>query len=266
MNKLFTFKALAASIAFFAFSGNGFAQAPVSLESALGNAPGIQNEAQGAFAFDAVREIGLTYGMRGGMAWENRRIGEILEKHAARLDQIYNFQPLMLKESVVPPVMVQTTETYDQKNPDHVVVADIVYRIERPERFRYTPPNWREYLLRSDQFNPSETGGWVPRNEDERKAWEKAVREGWQLGMDQAHQMLEANFSRLSRDLEGMILYRKLLARNMTSMPVISSSELGVTGNGREMNINERVLRIEVPSIMNPDPYTWRTSETPRDR
>ncbi len=266
MNKPFTFKNLAASMAFFALSGSVFAQSDVSLEAALGHAPGIQNEAQGAFAFDAVREIGMTYGMRGGLAWENRRIGEMLERHAARLDRIYNFQPLMLKESVAPPVMVQTTETYDQKNPDHVVVADAVYKIERPERFRYTPPNWREYLLRSDQFNPAETGGWTPRTEAERAAWEKAVREGWQVGITQAHEMLEANFARLSRDLEGMILYRKLVARNMTTVPVVSSSEMGVTGNDRELNINERVLRIESPARMKHDPFEWRTSTTPRDR
>lgn len=266
MKKMFTIKKLAASLAFFALSVSASAQSAVSLETALGHAPGVQNEAQAEFAFDAVREIGLTYGMRGGLAWENRRIGVLLERHATRLDHIYNFQPLMIKESVAPPVMVQSTETYDQKNPDHVVVADVVYKIERPERFRYTPPNWREYLLRSDQFNPSETGGWTPRSEAERVAWERAVREGWMRGIEQAHEMLEANFARLSRDLEGMILYRKLVARNMTTTPVISSSELGVTGNERELNINERVLRIESPARMNHDPFEWRTSTTPRDR
>ena len=78
--------------------------------------------------------------------------------------------------------------------------------------------------------------------------------------------MLEANFARLSRDLEGMILYRKLVARNMTTVPVVSSSEMGVTGNDRELNINERVLRIESPARMNHDPFEWRTSTTPRDR
>lgn len=231
------------------------------LSDLLREGPRVQEDDSANFSFHAVREIGFAYGARAGLAWESRNIASELEGRESSLDRIFNFQPLMLRGGIVPPVLVMTTETYDQKNPEHVVIADAVYRIERPARFRSNPPDWREYLIRSSDSAPAGHGGWEPRTSAELKQWKQSVEEGWNSGVQQAREIFEINLSRLSRDLTGMIRYRQLLARNMVTEPVLSRSELGVTGNDEELNINEAVLVIRDRSRMQHDPMQWRSAQ-----
>lgn len=231
---------------------------PPSLEAALQSSPEAIAQGDDALAFTAIRDMGLTYGMRGGLAWENARISRHLETRSVQLDRVFNFQPLIMAGGTVPPVLVEVRDTFDRKGAEHVVLADIVYRIERGAELRSGPPNWRDYLIRSDAFNARDTGGWTPRNDAEQTAWKRAVEEGWALGIEQAREIFEANVSRLSRDLKGMILYRQLYARNMVSEPVVSKSALGVTGSDIEMNVNEQILLIEERTKMNRDPSAWR--------
>jgi defect-in-organelle-trafficking protein DotC len=47
-----------------------------------------------------------------------------------------------------------------------------------------------------------------------------------------------------------MLLYRKLLTQRMISPPFVARTELGVTGDGSDMRINDQVLRIvELPKL-----------------
>ena len=73
---------------------------------------------------------------------------------------------------------------------------------------------------------------------------------GWQKGIEQGYTIFQQNLARLKRDYRGMILYRKLLQEKMISAPFVSRTELGVTGNGSNMRINDQVLRIvELPKL-----------------
>lgn len=244
----------------------GEAKSAASLDQVMALSPGVVSDGGDSFAFSAIRDMGLAYGMRGGLAWESERINKKVEASSERLDRIFNFQPLMMPNSVVPPVLVQANDTFNQEASDHVTLADVVYRIEKPARLSSMAPTWREYLIRADDFNPSDVGGWAPRNEDEQKAWTRAVEEGWELGVTQAQEIFEANLSRLSRDLKGMILYRSLYARNMVTEPVVSRSDLGVTGGDDEMNVNETVLVIREKTRLQKNPEEWLTSTGIRHR
>ena len=73
----------------------------------------------------------------------------------------------------------------------------------------------------------------------------------------QADQIFSSNLARLQRDYEGIILYRKLLAQNMLSRPYVSQADLGVTGGGDDMRINDRVLRITAISQLQPNIKQW---------
>ena len=57
-----------------------------------------------------------------------------------------------------------------------------------------------------------------------------------------------------------MILYRKLLAMNMVSPPYVSNTELGVTGDGDEIRIDDRVLRITALPALNINSNEWRAA------
>lgn len=253
--KTLVFALAAVSLPVFATSSSQ----PLPVNELIERAPEIAPEGDTkAFAFDAIREIGLAYGIRAGLAWGSRDIAQALDVHAERLDRVFAFQPLMMPGNVVPPVLTHTTQTYDERSTEHVVLADAVYRIERPARFSSTPPNWRDYLLRTPGFNSTDIGGWVPRNSAERQHWERAVKEGWSQGIDQSQEIFEANLSRLTRDLAGMILYRQLYARNMVTEPIVSRSDLGVTGGGNEMNVNEVILHIRERSALQSNPAQWK--------
>ena len=57
-----------------------------------------------------------------------------------------------------------------------------------------------------------------------------------------------------------MIMYRKLLAMNMVSPPFVSHTDLGVTGDGGEIHIDDRVLRITALPALNVNSSEWRAA------
>jgi defect-in-organelle-trafficking protein DotC len=68
--------------------------------------------------------------------------------------------------------------------------------------------------------------------------------------------------ARIKQDLKGMILYRKLLAMNMVSPPFVAQTDLGITGDSNEINIDDRVLRITALPELNPNSKDWRAAVT----
>ena len=49
---------------------------------------------------------------------------------------------------------------------------------------------------------------------------------------------------KLSRDFNGMVLYKRLLAKNMVSPFYVKSKNLGITGNKDHITIDDRTLQI----------------------
>ena len=98
----------------------------------------------------------------------------------------------------------------------------------------------------------------LPRGEDEVKVWNKYLRLGWLNGLDQCYEIFEANMNRLHRDFEGIILYRKLYAQRLVTKPYVSAADLGVTGGGNAMRVNDRILRITATSELDPNSKHWK--------
>ena len=72
--------------------------------------------------------------------------------------------------------------------------------------------------------------------------------------------ILEESVARIKEDFKGMVLYRKLLAMNMVSPPYVSNTDLGVTGDGNEIRIDDRVLRITALPALNVNSNEWRAA------
>lgn len=209
-----------------------------------------------------IRAISLKQTARGlaaqaGLAWRARQIDDILARNAHTLDHIFDFNNLMLDNNVLPPVLVEGRNTLHLNDPDDIRVADETYQIVFPPRFVTAPPTWRDYIwMPYSKPNPPHTT-LLPKNRDERALWNYYVAVGWNDGVHQADEIFLNNLGRLKRDVEGMILYRKLLAENMVSPPYVSKANLGVTGGGNSMNINDRILRITAISALKPNPKVW---------
>lgn len=205
-----------------------------------------------------LEDTAMSLSAQGGLIWESDQINGHLQKDKWYLESLYNFNGMMLSHGVLPPVLEEGDNTLNQDDPNTIRVADKNYKIVAQARFATTPPNWRDYLWMSFPKPDVPSSFLLPRSAEERKIWAKAVREGWSKGVDQADNIFQQNMARLNRDYQGMILYRKLLEEHMISAPYVSRTELGITGDGSDMRVNDQVLRITDLPKLQTDPHDWK--------
>lgn len=198
----------------------------------------------------SLQDTAMSIGAQGGLAWASEQINVRMNQDHKYLDTIFNFNAMVLSHGVIPPVLVEGDFTLNLDDPTTIRVADRTYKIVQQARFATTPPNWREYLWLSYEKPVLPSKVLLPKNDCEAKIWRTGVRTGWEKGIEQAYSIFQQNLARLKRDYNGMILYRKLLQECMISQPFVARTELGVTGNGNDMRINDQVLRIvELPQL-----------------
>lgn len=198
----------------------------------------------------SLQDSAMSIAAQGGLAWASRRINARMEKDTKFLDSIFNFNGMVLSHGVIPPVLEEGDFSLNLADPNTIRVADRTYKIIKQARFATTPPNWREYLWMtySKPHLPDKT--LLPRSQEEKGIWRCAIRAGWEKGIEQAYSIFQQSLATLKRDYRGMILYRKLLQENMISQPFVARTQLGVTGDGSDMRINDQVLRIvELPKL-----------------
>lgn len=212
----------------------------------------------------ALKSVALSFGTQAGYARRTYEIREQVQSRSNVLDRVYDFQGVMLDRNVLPPVLVEFTNTLSLAGEDALRLSDHTYRISSQARFVSAVPSWREYLLTSVV---SSTGAQdltlVPRDENEKRFWEAQVRAGWQAGVQQADQVFAVQLARLDRDFKGMVLYRHLLSLNMVSKPFVAESNMGVTGDGSQIAINDRVLRITALPQLEMRAEEWRAKLVP---
>lgn len=192
----------------------------------------------------SLKDSALSLGAQGSLAWSSQEINAWLDKDKKYLDSIFNFGALMMAHGVMPPVLVAGDASLNLADPNTIRVADRTYKIVEQAHFSTTPPNWREYLWLSYSKPVLPDKTLLPKSAAEQKIWRDGIRDGWQKGIEQAYSIFQQNLARLKRDYNGMLLYRKLLNEKMITAPYVARTELGVTGSGNDMRINDQVLRI----------------------
>jgi defect in organelle trafficking protein DotC len=212
-----------------------------------------------AIRLDALKETALALSAQGALSKRSQEIDTMLEKNRQYLDQIFNFQALVLDHDVLPPVIVEGRQILNLPDDETIRIADQTYRIIVPARFITAAPNWRNYLWLNYSKPEAPDTTLLPRSNqpEELKIWKKHINEGWNHGAEQANGIFAENLARLKRDYQGMALYRKLLNQKMVSAPVVAKTELGVTGGGIELNINDQFKRITEQSGLNPNSDEW---------
>lgn len=192
----------------------------------------------------SLKDTAMSIGAQGGLAYTATEIDVWLEKDKKYLDSIFNFSAMMLEHGVLPPVLETGDNNLNLADADTIRVADRRYRIVQQAKFSTTPPNWRDYLYMNytKPILPDRT--LLPRNTAEHKVWRDGIRAGWDKGIEQGYIIFQQNMARLKRDYRGMMLYRKLLTSKMISAPYVARTEMGVTGDGNDMRINDQILRI----------------------
>ena len=219
----------------------------------LGADSGINN-----IRYQALQETATRIGAQGALAWRARQINNVLTSESQYLDSIFDFNQLLINGDVLPPVLAETSGNINLANSDTIRVSDKTYKILSPSRFVTTPPTWRSYLWMnySKPNRPDIT--LLPKNPAETQVWNAFLKQGWKQGLEQANEIFSANLSRLKQDYLGMVLYRKLLSEHMITSPYVAKANLGVTGNGHEIHVDDRIYRITNHSALIPNSKVWK--------
>jgi len=204
-------------------------------------------DASGARA-RAIIDSGLSVGLKAGMGAQLRVIGGSVERSERDLDTVYDFGRLMIQGRVVPPVITEARDLYNQDGEYTIRLSGALFKIETQARFSSVPPNWRDYL--SFALTPttvdavSMVTGVSPKTGDEERLWKAAVTDGWNQGVGQANLMFKHAMDRMNRDLLGMYRFQTFVVQGKISMPAVASESIPVTRAGQSMAVDETLLRI----------------------
>ncbi len=207
---------------------------------------------------ESVRLAALGFGSRAGLARRGWEIGAMLDRHGARLDAIYRFSELMLREdgfAVLPPVVAETRRAFRLgRAGTRAARADRILRILEPARLVSAAPGWRDWLQRSWPEAAPPASVLFPRDAEETARWQELLAEGWAEGEKLAEDIFAADLDRLNRSFEGVVLWHRLRRAGMIGAPGIEVAEAGASGHERLMRVRAasagiaRAARFELDS------------------
>ncbi|MBT4963097.1 MAG: type IV secretory system conjugative DNA transfer family protein [Francisellaceae bacterium] len=213
-----------------------------------------------------VRDAALAVGARSGLAFRSKQINGTTIKYDTGLTQVFNFNGLVLDDNVLPPVLVESDNNLHLANDVTIRVSDRNFEIIRQAKFVTAAPTWQDYLML--RYNPPEDPdpSIMPKSPGERAIWRQYIQKGWSAGIKQAESIFKENLARLKRDFSGMVRYHSLLSQNMVTPPYVGTIEMGITGDSKQVNVNDRILRITALPELKSDSGAWRTVVIRNDR
>ncbi len=223
------------------------------LEGDLSPGVGIRDE--------AIHEAALAYGSRAGLAYASEQIDTILNQERASLDRTWDIGPLEIVgpsgTKILPPVITERTNVYDQPDDDTVLIADQQFEIVSPARFSPVTPLWQTYLIMPWSRPTKPDYSVYPKTPDERDIWKASVTEGWEAGEEQGVAIFRVNLSRLQRDYVGMLKWSELVSEGKASSPVVAATLQGITGGGDKLTVGQGTVRLTAPAKLLADPANW---------
>ncbi len=214
----------------------------------------------------AVRLAALGFGARAGLARRAWEIGEMLDRHEARLSAIYRFGDLVLREdgfTALPPVVVETRRAFrlDSRAGDgagsEAASAERVLRIVQPARLVSAVPGWRDWLRRSWAAAEPPASVLFPRDGDEEARWRRLLAEGWAEGRALADDIFAADLDRLNRAFTGVVLWHRLHRAGRVTAPTVEIDRAGVSGHERLVRIGAASARIARAARFELDAGRW---------
>lgn len=237
-------------------------QAPMTLFEAqeidFGNAPASAVNVRE----DAQRDAAISFGARSGLARRTYEIRRSLGSHQTSLSKTFNFRRLLIAGPsgmmIEPPIITEALNNVIVANQgQQAAISDRVLSILKNARIVTAPRDWHQYLERSwgDVELPPQV--LLPRSKEERANWREWVKKGWSMGEEQADEIFQLDLDRMSRDFQGMVRYRELLAQGMVSEPYAMYEDRGITGDGNQLILGDRTVKITGPSELEARPERW---------
>jgi hypothetical protein len=190
-------------------------------------------------------------GVRQGFADETARINAELDgAYGAALDRRYDFAPLMIDRTLVPPVIVELRRLGERADDRRLYLTLGAFEIVRPARLALAPPGWRDYLYNTGvpPTLPPSASEVRPEGGAEEGVWGIAFESGVAVGIAEARASFTANLDRLERDHAGMGRYHDLARSGAVSLPVVGTSarRVRVAADGARAFVGERVVSLQV--------------------
>lgn len=237
---------------------------PQDMTSATDAVKAQKNEASKARS-QAILDTALGIGIKTGIAWQLNNIDGAVKRRQRDFDTIYDFSHLMVRDRVVPPVITEARDLYNQDGDYALRLSGAYYKIEYQARFSSVSPNWRDYLTfpKPAVDRTVLMAALLPRDGDEQRVWRLAVADGWRQGVEQANLMLQNALDRMNRDLTGMLRFHTFVMQGKISMPAIASESIPVTQVGATLAVDETLLRITTLPQFNGQMASWSGVITP---
>lgn len=200
---------------------------------------------------NAVRQEALRQGATSGLSWRYTMILDQLEQNEGTLERVFNFAPFLEDGRVLVPAVARTEaiQSFDDDGYTEVLAS---FTIREEARIVSVAPTFRDYLYREYQPPSPPHPMLLPKNSEEQAAWKAAIMEGWELGVEQADQVFSDNLYQLQRAVEGRINYRAMLAMGYIEPASVQVTDVGVTFNGRTLNVGESFVQIKTEARYRP--------------
>lgn len=221
----------------------------------------------------ALQEAAQGYGSQMGFARRVWEIERLLEDRSSSLDEVFSFDRVVSEAPVkagyiVPPIVSRSFDAFQSSNEGREAsVAEEYLTIVAPGRIVPVTPTWRDYLLFASPDPEKPARSLFPSNAQEKELFLSWFNEGWAAGVTLADEEMGHRLTRLRRDYEGMLQYRRLVNMGMMDRMVLQEADFGVTGGGDEMRIGSRTVQIVSDAQFDANPLRWTVREVgPRDR
>ncbi|MCQ0090592.1 type IV secretory system conjugative DNA transfer family protein [Roseovarius sp. M141] len=214
--------------------------------------------------YDLLREAAVSYAAQAGYQHRVWEVMRQLEQDSPKLSRTFDFNRVAYaapRETgyILPPVVSRATAAINvDESGQSAVAADEFYRLEIPGRIVTILPTWRDYLILPLEEASEPDDDFLPQDREEKQVFNRFAAEGWQAGVEQADEALGLNFARLKRDYLGMVEYRKMVQAGLVRELVLESSERRSAGEGDELFIGERRVRIVSTARFVRDPKHWK--------
>ncbi|WP_119343494.1 type IV secretory system conjugative DNA transfer family protein [Facilibium subflavum] len=207
----------------------------------------------------AIKEAAQELGIKSGLAWASKIINARLEKAASYLDQIYNFNAIVLESNVLPPVIFFGDQSLSLDGSEEKLrVTGVRYEIAQKARFYTALPSWRDYLIQNYIAPEWPNKALLPENSDEKKLWVKTLAYAWLDGISQAEEVYKVSLGRLTLTYKGMLLYHQLVAYHMITPIHVKKVNTGVTMTDNQMIVDDNQWYVDTQAKFNKELARWQ--------
>lgn len=204
-----------------------------------------------------IQQTAASFGTQAGLAHRSYEINLALARQQEYLTKLYDFRLVMMEEGVLPPVLSEAQNAYKQNSDTEVRIAGVLYQIVTPSRIVSNAPIWQDYLVQPFTVPKLPDPQLLPHSDEESAIWDEWVKKGWIAGLQQGNLNFQDSLGRLTLDFKGMIRYRTLLDQGMITRAMVARSNLGVTGGGNEMAVDDQIFRITDKAALVKDDKQW---------